>query len=48
MLFIRELINKQNKKFNISIGTKIISLQKEKLSNKKIVDKLRSIVLKIN
>lgn len=48
MLFIRELINKQNKKFNISIGAKIISLQKEKLSNKQIVDKLRSIVLKIN
>ena len=48
VLFIRELFNKKNKKFNLSIGKKITLLQKEKLSNRQIVEKLRSIVLNIN
>ena len=48
ILFIRELINKKNRTYKLSIGEKISSLQKEKLNNKQIVDKLRSIVLNIN
>ena len=48
VLFIRELFNKKNKKFNLSIGKKITLLQKEKLNNKQMVQKLRSIVLNIN
>jgi len=48
VLFIRELFNKKNKKFNLSIGKRITLLQKEKLSNRQIVGKLRSIVLNIN
>ena len=48
VLFIRELFNKKNKKFNLSIGKRITLLQKEKLSNRQIVEKLRSIVLNIN
>tara|TARA_B100001741_G_scaffold153021_1_gene126408 strand:- start:14 stop:751 length:738 start_codon:yes stop_codon:yes gene_type:complete len=48
VLFIRELFNKKNKKFNLSIGKRITLLQKEKLSNREIVEKLRSIVLNIN
>ena len=48
VLFIRELFNKKNKKFNLTIGKRITLLQKEKLSNRQIVGKLRSIVLNIN
>ena len=48
VLFIRELFNKKNKKFNLSIGKRITLPQKEKLSNRQIVEKLRSIVLNIN
>ena len=48
VLFIRELFNKKNKKFNLTIGKRITLLQKEKLSNRQIVEKLRSIVLNIN
>ena len=48
VLFIRELFNKKNKKFNLTIGKRITLLQKKKLSNRQIVGKLRSIVLNIN
>ena len=48
VLFIRELFKKKNKKFNLSIGKRITLPQKEKLSNRQIVEKLRSIVLNIN
>ena len=48
ILFIRELLNKKNQTFKLSIGKKISSLQNERLNNRQIVDKLRSIVLNIN
>ena len=48
ILFIRELLNKKNQTFKLSIGKKISSLQNERLNNRQIVDKLRSIVVNIN
>ena len=48
ILFIRELLNKKNQTFKLSIGKKISSLNEERLNNRQIVDKLRSIVLNIN
>ena len=48
ILFIRELLNKKNQTFKLSIGKKILSLQNERLNNRQIVDKLRSIVVNIN
>ena len=48
ILFIRELLNKKNQTFKLSIGKKISSLHEERLNNRQIVDKLRSIVLNIN
>ncbi len=48
ILFIRELLNKKNQTFKLSIGKKISSLNEERLNNIQIVDKLRSIVLNIN
>ena len=48
ILFIRELSNKKNQTFKLSIGKKISSLNEERLNNRQIVDKLRSIVLNIN
>ena len=48
LLFIRELLNKKNQTFKLSIGKKISSLQNERLNNRQIVDKLRSIVVNIN
>ena len=48
ILFIRELLNKKNQTFKLSIGKKISSLNEEKLNNRQIVDKLRSIVVNIN
>ena len=48
ILFIRELLNKKNQTFKLSIGKKISSLHEERLNNRQIVDKLRSLVLNIN
>ena len=48
ILIIRELLNKKNQTFKLSIGKKISSLQNERLNNRQIVDKLRSIVVNIN
>ena len=48
ILFIRELLNKKNQTFKLSIGKKISSLNEERLNNRQIVDKLRSLVLNIN
>ena len=48
ILFIRELLNKKNQTFKLSIGKKISSLNEERLNNRQIVDKLRSIVVNIN
>ena len=48
ILFIRELLNKKNQTFKLSIGKKISSLQNQRLNNRQIVDKLRSIVVNIN